>query len=139
MSESERLADMMNRVRAGDQDAAAELVKQYEPMIRRMVRLRLRDERLSRDFESMDVCQSVLASFFVRAAVGTFGARTIRLAWTALGRWSGRTALRLLCDRKTRGKGERECDDGCVGFHGLVLFSQCVLLAVGLPRAGLRR
>lgn len=72
MSEIENIAELMKRVRAGDQDAAAALVKQYEPLIRRMVRLRLEDERLTRVFESMDVCQSVLGSFFVRAAMGQF-------------------------------------------------------------------
>jgi RNA polymerase sigma-70 factor (ECF subfamily) len=34
--------------------------------------LRLRDPRLRRVFDSMDICQSVLASFFVRAAVGAY-------------------------------------------------------------------
>ncbi len=72
MSEIDDIAELMTRVRAGDQDAAAVLVKQYEPLIRRIVRLRLEDQRLSRVFESMDVCQSVLGSFFVRAAMGQF-------------------------------------------------------------------
>lgn len=72
MPEAEKITDLMKRIREGDQDAAAALVKQYEPLIRRMVRLRIEDERLSRVFESMDVCQSVLGSFFVRAAMGQF-------------------------------------------------------------------
>jgi RNA polymerase sigma-70 factor (ECF subfamily) len=62
----------MARTRAGDEQAAAELVRRYEPLIRREVRLRLEDRRLSRVFDSMDVCQSVLASFFVRAAAGQY-------------------------------------------------------------------
>jgi RNA polymerase sigma-70 factor (ECF subfamily) len=62
----------LKRVRAGDQQAAAELVRLYEPEIRREVRLRLRDSRLRRDFDSVDICQSVLASFFVRAALGQY-------------------------------------------------------------------
>jgi len=64
--------DLIRRVRAGDQDAAAELVRDYEPAIRRVVRLRLQDARLRRAFDSMDVCQSVLGSFFVRAALGQY-------------------------------------------------------------------
>src|SRR5260370_24498913 len=32
----------------------------------------MEDRRLSRLFDSMDVCQSVLASFFVRAAAGQY-------------------------------------------------------------------
>jgi RNA polymerase sigma factor (sigma-70 family) len=62
----------IKRVRAGDEQAAAELVRQYEPEIRREVRLRMRDSRLRRDFDSVDICQSVLASFFVRAALGQY-------------------------------------------------------------------
>lgn len=64
--------DLIGRIRAGDQDAAVELVRRYEPTIRRIVRLRLVDPRLARVFDSMDVCQSVLASFFVRATAGAY-------------------------------------------------------------------
>jgi RNA polymerase sigma factor (sigma-70 family) len=64
--------ELIERVRGGDGDAATELVRRYEPAIRRVVRLRLTDARLRRAFDSMDVCQSVLASFFVRAALGQY-------------------------------------------------------------------
>lgn len=64
--------DLVRRVRAGDDQAAAELVRQYEPAVRLEVRLRLRDSRLRRNLDSLDVCQSVLASFFVRAAAGQY-------------------------------------------------------------------
>ena len=63
---------LLGRVRGGDEQAAAELVKRYEPAIRREVRFRLRDARLARLFDSTDVCQSVLASFFLRAALGEY-------------------------------------------------------------------
>src|SRR5689334_8009854 len=63
---------LIRRVRAGDQDAATELVRQYEPAIRRVVRVRLTDTRLRAALDSMDVCQSVLATFFVRAALGQY-------------------------------------------------------------------
>lgn len=72
MPDSNTFADFMQRIRAGDSQAAGELVHLYEPEIRRMVRLRLRDPRLRRNFDSMDVCQSVLASFFVRASLGQY-------------------------------------------------------------------
>jgi RNA polymerase sigma-70 factor (ECF subfamily) len=62
----------MSRVRAGDADAAANLVRQHERAVRVAVRVRLTDPRLRRQFDSMDVCQSVMASFFVRAAAGQF-------------------------------------------------------------------
>ena len=72
MSEATAFADFVRRIRAGDQQAAADLVRQYEPFIRREVRLRLEDRRLCRVFDSMDVCQSVLASFFLRTAAGQY-------------------------------------------------------------------
>jgi RNA polymerase sigma-70 factor (ECF subfamily) len=72
MSESVGFAELIRRVRAGDADAAAEVVRRYEPEIRRAVRLRLTDPKLRRVLDSMDICQSVLANFFVRAAAGQF-------------------------------------------------------------------
>jgi len=73
MQSEESFPDLIRRVRAGDSAAAAELVRQYEPEIRRTIRVRLRlDSRMRRLFDSMDVCQSVLASFFTRAALGQF-------------------------------------------------------------------
>jgi RNA polymerase sigma factor (sigma-70 family) len=72
MSEAMQFQDLISRMRAGDPEAAAELVRSYEPAIRRIVRLRLNDSRLQRVFDSMDVCQSVLGSFFVRAALGQY-------------------------------------------------------------------
>jgi DNA-directed RNA polymerase specialized sigma24 family protein len=64
--------DLIRRVRGGDQDAALTLVRRYEPAVRRAVRVRLVDNRLRRGLDSMDICQSVLASFFVRAAAGQY-------------------------------------------------------------------
>src|SRR5262249_41625524 len=60
------------RVRTGSQDAATELVRRYEPLVRRTIRLRLRDSRLRRELDSLDICQSVLGSFFVRTALGQY-------------------------------------------------------------------
>jgi RNA polymerase sigma-70 factor (ECF subfamily) len=64
--------DFVRRIRAGDAAAAFELVREYEPLIRREVRLHLQDTRLARLFDSLDICQSVLASFFIRTAAGQF-------------------------------------------------------------------
>ncbi len=60
------------RVRAGDEEASAELVRTYEPAIRVAVRARLTDPRLRRLLDSTDVCQSVLGNFFDRAGAGQF-------------------------------------------------------------------
>jgi RNA polymerase sigma factor (sigma-70 family) len=72
MSAENAFLDLIRRVRAGDENAAAELVQRYEPAIRRAVRLRLRDSRLRRVLDSMDIVQSVMISFFVRAASGQY-------------------------------------------------------------------
>jgi RNA polymerase sigma factor (sigma-70 family) len=72
MSSDQAFADLIRRVRSGDERAAAEIVKQYEPEIRREVRVRLHDPRLRRVLDSMDISQSVFGSFFVRVASGQF-------------------------------------------------------------------
>jgi RNA polymerase sigma-70 factor (ECF subfamily) len=72
MSEGPSIRELMQGVRAGDQAAAAEMVRRYEAALRQAVRARLRDARLRRLFDSADVCQSVFASFFVRAALGQY-------------------------------------------------------------------
>src|SRR5436309_12071378 len=70
MSQDTSFQDLMRRVRAGEERAATELVRQFEPEIRRAVRVRLTDPRLRRVLDSLDVCQSVLGNFFVRVASG---------------------------------------------------------------------
>ncbi|MBY0525541.1 MAG: hypothetical protein K2R98_19205 [Gemmataceae bacterium] len=72
MAEGDSFAKFMRRVRGGDEQAAVELVRSYETEIRREVRLRLSDPRLHRAFDSMDICQSVLGSFFVHAPLGQY-------------------------------------------------------------------
>jgi RNA polymerase sigma-70 factor (ECF subfamily) len=72
MSEPSAFADFICRIRAGDALAAEELVRRYESAIRLAVRTRLTDPALKRRLDSVDVCQSVLASFFVRAAAGEY-------------------------------------------------------------------
>src|SRR5262245_31397596 len=72
MSNDGSFADLLGRIRAGDAAAAEELVQRYEPVLRRMVHVRLVGDRLRRLFDSEDICQSVLASFFVRVALGQY-------------------------------------------------------------------
>src|SRR5262249_21361903 len=70
--EPNTFTEFIRRIRAGDEQAAVELVRHYEPLIRREVRLQLEDQRLCRLFDSMDVCQSVLKSSFSRTATGEY-------------------------------------------------------------------
>jgi hypothetical protein len=71
MSEHDTFAYFVRRLRAGDEQAA-DLVRRYEGVIRREARLQMTDPRLCRLLDSIDISQSVLASFFARAAAGQF-------------------------------------------------------------------
>jgi RNA polymerase sigma-70 factor (ECF subfamily) len=72
MEQESKFRSLIAQVRAGSQSAARELVALYEPAIRRAARVRLVDSRLRRLFDSMDISQSVFASFFLRAALGQY-------------------------------------------------------------------
>jgi RNA polymerase sigma-70 factor (ECF subfamily) len=74
VSDTDPMADVVARLRRGDPEAAAALLRSYEPVIRSRIRvwLRMQDARLRRAFDSVDVCQSVMASFFVRASAGEY-------------------------------------------------------------------
>jgi DNA-directed RNA polymerase specialized sigma24 family protein len=72
MEPSETFQDLLRRVRAGEEAAAAELVRLFEPEVRRAVRMSLTDPRLRRTLDSVDICQSVLAIFFVKVMGGSF-------------------------------------------------------------------
>jgi RNA polymerase sigma-70 factor (ECF subfamily) len=65
-------AEFLSRIRAGDERAATELVSRYEPALRLEIQLRMKDPKLRRLLEPADLCQSVLKSFFVRAASGQY-------------------------------------------------------------------
>jgi RNA polymerase sigma-70 factor (ECF subfamily) len=72
VSDSQDFAELIQRIRARDEDAARELVRRYENAIRRVVRIHLRDASMRRVLDSTDICQSVLASFFIRTALGQY-------------------------------------------------------------------
>jgi RNA polymerase sigma factor (sigma-70 family) len=72
MLEPMAFSHFVSRLRAGDEQAAAELVRRYEPLIRREVRMHLEDQHLCRLFDSLDISQAVLLSFFVRSAAGQY-------------------------------------------------------------------
>jgi RNA polymerase sigma factor (sigma-70 family) len=74
MLEEVPFAELIRRVRAGDQEAAAELVRQCEPEVRTQVHIWLvhHDRELCTALDSADICQAVLKSFFVRVALGDY-------------------------------------------------------------------
>ena len=64
-----KLRAFLDRIRAGDEQAARELLARYEAQVRLVVRRQL--PRLLRSrFDSLDFLQSVWASFFVRFRAG---------------------------------------------------------------------
>jgi RNA polymerase sigma-70 factor (ECF subfamily) len=76
MTPDDSFHDLVRRVRGGDGAAATELVRRFGPTLRRAGRARLTDRKLRRLLDSLDICQSVLASFFVRAAAGQYDLAT---------------------------------------------------------------
>jgi RNA polymerase sigma factor (sigma-70 family) len=61
---------LWKRLRDGEPAAADELLKRYEPEIRRYIRFRLTDPSLRRIVDSLDICQSVFGRFFVQLSTG---------------------------------------------------------------------
>jgi RNA polymerase sigma factor (sigma-70 family) len=117
----ETFEGLIARVRSGDEQAAAELVRRYEPAIRRAARVRLVDTRLNRLLDSMDICQSVMASFFVRTALGQFELETpdqlLKLLATMTrnklaGQVKGHGAARRDFRRLTAAQGDRNDESG---------------------------
>jgi RNA polymerase sigma-70 factor (ECF subfamily) len=72
MSPDASFEELIRKVGGGDQEAAARLVRDFEPVVRRVLRARLRGARAQHEFDSMDICQSVFAIFFVRVAAGQY-------------------------------------------------------------------
>ena len=67
---AESLTALIQEIKQGNQSAAARFCWQYEPEVRRFIRFRLTDPRLRRLFDSVDVCQSVMARFFNHVRTG---------------------------------------------------------------------
>jgi DNA-directed RNA polymerase specialized sigma24 family protein len=65
-------SQLMQRLRAGDERAALELHALYAEQLQRIVRVRLTQPALRRTMDSIDICQSVFADFFLRTAMGQY-------------------------------------------------------------------
>jgi hypothetical protein len=63
---------LLGRVAEGDQDASTLLVQNYEPAVRRVIRMRLSNLPLQSVVDSADVCQSVMASFLLNVQDGCY-------------------------------------------------------------------
>ena len=64
--DSESFVSEPFRTRALGGDACTELVRLYENEVRHFIRYRLNGPKMRRFLDSVDVCQSVFAKFFVR-------------------------------------------------------------------------
>jgi RNA polymerase sigma-70 factor (ECF subfamily) len=114
MAEDISFHELIRRVRAGDQAAAMQLVQHYEPAIRRSVRLRL-DPRLRRVCDSMDLCQAVLGSFFVRAASGQYELDTPEQLLKLLATMARHKVGKVRRDQQAARRDERRVEAGDVG------------------------
>ena len=68
----EAFSALLEQARSGQSNAATELVRRYEPELRRFVRVRLTDARLRRFIDSVDICQSILGRFFTGFFAGKY-------------------------------------------------------------------
>ena len=64
--DAESFENLVSRLRRGDETAAAMMVREFEPEVRRFVRSRLFTSSIRRLVDSLDVSQSVFARFFVQ-------------------------------------------------------------------------
>src|SRR5262249_48614952 len=76
MTSEDPFPDLLRRLRAGDPQAAAELFRRHEPVLRRFVRTRMCHPQLRRTLDSIDVCQSVFGNFFRGVRLGRYDLQT---------------------------------------------------------------
>lgn len=67
-TDQDAFLDWLQRIKGGDQQAAADLVRHFEPGLLRAIRVRLGHFRLSGVIDPRDVSQAVFGAFFHRAA-----------------------------------------------------------------------
>jgi RNA polymerase sigma-70 factor (ECF subfamily) len=111
----EPFGELMRRVQAGDGSAAADLVHEYEPEIRRTVRMWLTDPQMLRILDSSDICQSVFANFFVRVRAGQFDLQhpqqLLKLLMTMAYNKVKDQARKQLADRRDNRRVETTCQE----------------------------
>jgi DNA-directed RNA polymerase specialized sigma24 family protein len=70
--DSKEFAQILAAAREGDEAAATQLVRHYEPLIRSVARMRLRTSSLKRRFDSIDIYQSIVLDFLRLLKRGEF-------------------------------------------------------------------
>lgn len=118
MTEEPGFKELIQRVRCGDAEAAVDLVRNYDRELRILARVRLNDPRLRRICDSMDICQSVLGNFFVRASAGQFDIESpeqlMKLLTTMIKNKVTDVARRQTAERRNQG---RMADAPVEDFH----------------------
>jgi len=69
-------AELVERLRANDEDAAVELLEKYGPHVRRVARRALEMAGLGNHADSSDVCQSVIFAFLRTLTLGKLAVAT---------------------------------------------------------------
>ena len=107
MSAADSFADLMTRLRAGDEPAAAELFHRFADRLIALARARL-DQRLRPKIDPEDVLQSVYRSFFRRHTQGQFELADWDSLWSLLTfltvRKCGRWGRRFQAERRDIGR-----------------------------------
>jgi RNA polymerase sigma factor (sigma-70 family) len=114
MSADADFRDLMERFRAGDEQAAAELLRRYEPQVRRFIRVRLTDPQLRRVVDSADIFQSVFLSWLVQVSEGRYDPKEPG----ELLRLLGTMAMHKIIDRARKPE-NRRADRGGADLDGL--------------------
>lgn len=121
MLSDQEFTSLMDKARAGDAEAAQRLVELYEPEIRRTARMKLKDSRLRRIVDSIDICQSVFGKFF-QTAQSSRGL-DLQKPEQLLGLLVTMTRNRVVDEHRHQTAQKRDAGDGVVGAEANVLVS----------------
>ena len=116
MSEDPGFRELLARLRAGEQDAATELLRRYEPQVRRLIRVRLTDPQLRRVFDSADIFQSVFYDFLVKVIEGRYDPQEPGQFIKLL----RKMANNKIIDKASSPAHRRAAPDGAAQLHGLL-------------------
>ena len=72
MADNDDFADLIRRVRRGDEAAANDLFQRYHKVLYRTVAIRLENSPLRATFDVEDACHTVFKSVFVRLRLGEY-------------------------------------------------------------------
>lgn len=108
MAPERSFSEVIRGVRAGDPDAVRDLVRAYEPYLRRTFRRRLANTPLQAAADSADLCQSVLGAFLIRFVAGALEVHTqddlLKLLLGIARKKFARLRRREGADRRDRGR-----------------------------------